>query len=84
MARVNERNPADAFDAFADSTRVGDVVTGKVTSVVQFGVFVEVAPQVEGLLHSSEMATPLAMGDEVKVAIHGVDHEARRISLSLA
>ncbi|MGX8718363.1 MAG: 30S ribosomal protein S1, partial [Desulfovibrio sp.] len=64
--------------------------TGKVTNIVDYGVFVELEPGVEGLVHISEMSWtrklrhPSQMvhqGDEVEVVILGVDCEKKRISL---
>ena len=66
--------------------------TGKVTNIVDYGVFVELEPGVEGLVHISEMSWtrklrhPSQMvhqGDEVEVVILGVDCEKKRISLGM-
>ena len=66
--------------------------TGKVTNLVDYGVFVELEPGVEGLVHISEMSWtrklrhPSQMvhqGDEVEVVILGVDSEKKRISLGM-
>jgi len=70
---------------------VGDVVRGKVTKLTSFGVFVEMEPELEGLLHISELAdrkveTPeevVQVGDEVEVRIIRVDVRDRKIGLSL-
>ena len=65
---------------------------GKVTNLVDYGVFVELEPGVEGLVHISEMSWtrklrhPSQMvhqGDEVEVVILGVDSEKKRISLGM-
>lgn len=66
-------------------------VKGKVVSVTDFGAFVELEEDVEGLVHISELAwtTPkhpkdvVAEGDEVEVVILSVDESRKRISLSL-
>ncbi len=56
----------------------GDTVfDGKVTRVMNFGVFVEIAPGKEGLLHSSQMQGTLKEGDPVKVKIYEVDSMGR-------
>ena len=66
--------------------------TGKVTNLVDYGVFVELEPGVDGLVHISEMSWtrklrhPSQMvhqGDEVEVVILGVDSEKKRISLGM-
>ncbi len=66
--------------------------TGKVTNLVDYGVFVELESGVEGLVHISEMSWtrklrhPSQMvhqGDEVEVVILGVDSDKKRISLGM-
>ncbi len=69
----------------------GDVVLGTVKRLVNFGAFVEVAPNVEGLVHISQIsnrhiATPhevLKEGEQVKVKILDINKENQRISLSI-
>ncbi len=65
---------------------------GKVTNLVDYGVFVELDSGVEGLVHISEMSWTrklrhpsqmLKQGDEVEVVILGVDSEKKRISLGM-
>ena len=65
---------------------------GKVTNLVDYGVFVELEPGVEGLVHISEMSWTrklrhpsqmVRQGDEVEVVILGVDPEKKRISLGM-
>jgi small subunit ribosomal protein S1 len=68
----------------------GDVKKGKVTKLTNFGVFVELEPGLEGLLHISELAdhkvdSPeevVKVGDEVEVKILRVDPADRKIGLS--
>ncbi|WP_309498008.1 30S ribosomal protein S1 [Sulfurovum sp.] len=77
------------MDAFASANRVGDVVTGTVTSVTDFGAFVKVGA-VEGLLHNQEISwdktqnakSELKVGDEVEVKIIKIDRDAGKVSLS--
>jgi small subunit ribosomal protein S1 len=77
------------MEAFAHKHRVGDVVTGTVTSVTDFGAFVKL-DGVEGLLHNQETSwdkTKTAKdlfknGDEVEVKIIKIDTDAGKISLS--
>ncbi len=65
---------------------------GKVTNVVDYGVFIELDSGVEGLVHISEMSWtrklrhPSQMvhqGDEIEVVILSVDQDKRRISLGM-
>src|SRR4051794_25227226 len=68
----------------------GDLVKGKVTKLTNFGVFVELEPGLEGLLHISELAdhkvdSPeevVKVGDEIEVKILRVDRTDRKIGLS--
>lgn len=71
---------------------VGKKVRGKVTSLVEYGAFVELEEGVEGLVHVSELSwtkkvkSPkgiLKVGQEVEVVVTEVDTERRRLSLSL-
>lgn len=79
------------FVACMEKHPVGSVVTGKVVSVVQFGVFVEIEPHIEGLVHVSEVAHTFVknisdvvkVGDEVEVKILGYDENNRKINLSI-
>ncbi len=66
--------------------------TGKVTNLVDYGVFVELESGVEGLVHISEMSWTrklrhpsqiVKQGDEVEVVILGVDSDKKRISLGM-
>ncbi|WP_257231886.1 S1 RNA-binding domain-containing protein [Streptomyces sp. Rer75] len=69
---------------------MGRRLQGQVTKLVPFGVFVQVAEGVEGLvphqeLTSAPVATPqevVATGDEVTVTVTDVDRERRRLFLS--
>jgi small subunit ribosomal protein S1 len=45
----------DAWETFFRTHQVGDIVRGRVCRAANFGVFVEVAPGVEGLCHNSEI-----------------------------
>lgn len=81
----------DPWKESAEKYGPDQVVTGKVTRVVDFGAFIELEPGLEGLCHVSEISerrvrTPadaVKPGQDVKVRILEVDKEARRISLSV-
>ena len=82
---------ADPWTQFAESHRVGELVYGRVTKLVQFGAFVQVAQGIEGLVHISEMAEHhvdlpeqvVTPGEELWVKIVDIDLQRRRISLSI-
>jgi small subunit ribosomal protein S1 len=71
--------------------RKGDVVTGRVTNVTDFGAFVELEEGIEGLIHVSEISREkiekpsdvLKVGDTVNAMILHVDPGERRIGLSM-
>lgn len=63
---------------------VGTTFTGTVSRKEQFGIFVNVEPGVDGLIHMSKL-TPsdtYEVGDEVTVTVESVDSNQRRMSLS--
>ncbi|MBI5343182.1 MAG: 30S ribosomal protein S1 [Deltaproteobacteria bacterium] len=71
--------------------RKGDLVNGKATRVADFGVFVELADGIEGLVHISELSREkvdnpsslFKMGDEVGAVVLSVDRANKKISLSV-
>lgn len=82
----------DPWSTVAEMYPVNSRVKGKVSSVTEYGIFVELEPGVEGLVHVSEIswskrgANPKKMfhkGDEVDVQVLGVDTVEKRISLGM-
>ncbi len=86
LEEERERQQAELKESLA----VGDVVDGRVTKLMDFGVFVDLGG-VEGLIPMSQLAWSrvesaaevVSVGDRVKVSIQAIDWEKRRISLSL-
>ncbi|WP_331728298.1 S1 RNA-binding domain-containing protein [Streptomyces sp. NBC_00158] len=80
----------DPFEPFADDTRIGQTLSGRVTRLVSFGAIVEVAEGIEGLVHLLELDwTPVEspeevvrIGDELTVVVTEVDRQHRRLVLS--
>lgn len=70
---------------------VGNVVTGKVARMTDFGAFIELAPGVDALLHVSQIskehvekpADALTVGQEVEAKIVDFNEEEKKISLSI-
>ncbi len=70
--------------------QAGDTVAGRVSSVRDFGVFVDIGDSLEGLVHVSELAwhrvdhpkSAVKVGDEFDVYILKIDQESQKISLS--
>ena len=86
--KFDELNPwKDAATRFA----VGNIVTGKVARMTDFGAFVEIADGVDALLHVSQIsreriekpADVLNVGDEVTAKITDFNEETKKISLSV-
>ncbi len=81
----------DPWDGAVEKYREGEVITGKVVSIQQFGAFVEVAPGVEGLVHVSQLARSrvarpsdvVSVGQEVRARVRKIDRDKKRISLSI-
>ncbi|WP_405545306.1 S1 RNA-binding domain-containing protein [Streptomyces phaeochromogenes] len=81
----------DPFATFTEGTEVGQILRGRVTKLVPFGAFVQVADGIEGLVHLSELAWApveapaevVQVADEVSVVVMEVDVERRRVVLSL-
>ena len=77
--------------AIPTNYRPGMIVRGKVTKITNFGVFLELEPGLEGLLHISELSEDkvenpqdmVKLGDELEVKILRVDMDDRKIGLSL-
>ena len=74
-----------------DSINEGMTVKGTVKKIAEFGLFVEIAPGVQGLVHVSEMSWDRSKkpselykdGDEVEVFIKSINQEEKRIALSI-
>jgi len=83
------RDPWD--EAIPARYHIGDSVTGKVSKVADFGIFIELDAGVEGLIHVSEsglepsakLEEKFKLQDDVTAKIIKVDREERKIALSL-
>lgn len=80
----------DPWHTLAGEVRVGDVLEGPVTSVTKFGAFVQVRPDVEGLIHFNDFTWDdrvdrkmLKKGDVVKFMILEINGDERRISCGI-
>jgi len=80
----------DPWSRAGETYQPGQLRTGRVTRVAEFGPFVELEPGVEGLIPLSESGVPRDMdvrkafraGEDVQVVVLDVDATARRIRLS--
>lgn len=82
----------DPWENVAEKFPVGSRLKGKVTSITDYGAFVQIQEGVEGLVHVSEMSWTkrvkhpskiLSVGDEVEVMVLDIDQNQKRISLGL-
>jgi small subunit ribosomal protein S1 len=83
-----EKNPWEELNA---KYPPGTPVTGKVTNITDFGIFVELEEGIEGLVHISELSSKrvktsselFSVGDTVSAIIKNVDPKSRKIRLSI-
>jgi len=82
----------DAWESFFRAHQVGDVVRGRVCRACNFGVFVELAPGVEGLCHRSEIPATsdrkhdepsLPIGEEMDFKVVKLNEPEKKIGLSV-
>jgi small subunit ribosomal protein S1 len=86
-----KQSQRDPWEAVPERYQVGTSITGTVTNVTDFGVFVELEEGIEGLVHISEVAsekvkTPLdkfQVGDVVSAKVLNINPKERRIGLSI-
>jgi polyribonucleotide nucleotidyltransferase len=79
----------DIIEAMTAEVKVGRIYNGRVVSIKDFGAFVEIAPETDGLVHVSELSDKyvdrvtdvINIGDEVKVKVILID-DTGRIKLS--
>ena len=82
---------AAAEEAAYNSVVEGEVYTGKVVKVAEFGLFVEIGEGLVGLVHNTELAWDRNVkaadvakeGDEVTVLVKKIDRENKRVALSI-
>ena len=79
----------DRIRGMTETPKIGNIYTGKVVRIEDFGAFVELAPGVDGMVHKSQLADypvnnprdAVKLGDEVMVMVTGID-DAGKIRLS--
>lgn len=81
----------DPWTSVAERYQVGKEITGTITNLTDFGVFVELEEGIEGLVHVSEISkekikTPVGMfniGDVITARVMNINSDERRIGLSI-
>ncbi|MCH9697647.1 MAG: 30S ribosomal protein S1 [Gammaproteobacteria bacterium] len=83
---------ANPWDVFSATHNKGDKISGTIKSITDFGVFIGLEGEIDGLVHLSDISwnTPgeeairnFNKGDEVEAVILGIDSERERISLGI-
>lgn len=88
MKQIQE-NP---WKAFSETHKIGDVIEGEVKNIIEFGIFIALNDEIDGMIHSSDLSWDKS-GDEaikeykkgqmVKAKILDIDVEKERISLGV-
>ena len=87
--KQTEPNP---WEALAEIHPIGSTIRGKVKSITDFGVFVEIEPGIDGLVHISDLSWTKKVrhpsevykkGDEVEAVVLGIEVEHERVSLGV-
>jgi len=86
-----KQNTPEPWSVINEKYQIGQVVTGKVVQIKEYGAFVELEPGLDGLVHISEVAhkrvtniaDEISVGQEVSAQILDIDTERKRISLSI-
>ena len=80
----------DPWETASRAFNAGDTVSGKVSSLTDYGAFIDLGNNIEGLVHMSELSWTnknihpskvLQNGQEINVVVLGIDQDKRRISL---
>ena len=80
------------WDVLPETIKEGEVVSGKVVNIEDYGAFLEIMPGVEGLVHVSEITwanTPInakeffKLGDDHRAKVVTLDKDSRKMSLSI-
>ncbi|CAK7192143.1 30S ribosomal protein S1 [Commensalibacter sp. Nvir] len=80
------------WEQFAESNKVGSVIEGEIRNITEFGLFVGLSPDIDGMVHMSDLSwdesgeaamAHYKKGDVVKAKVLDVDVEKERISLGI-
>lgn len=91
MALGLKQTQPDPWQKLTEKYKVGDIVSGKVQEITNFGVFVNLLPSIDGLIHVSELDNEYvqhpgkvaSVGEEIRAEIVEIDPQKRRIRLSV-
>lgn len=82
-----EPNPWDVIDK---NYKIDDIVSGKITNITEFGIFIEIKPGLEGLIPKkflsweriNDLSEKFKIGDTLEVKIIDIDKENKKLTLS--
>jgi polyribonucleotide nucleotidyltransferase len=82
---VGAKIAQERVEALGESATIGNIYTGKVVRIADFGAFVEILPGVDGLVHISQLDTErvnkvedvVNMGDEITVMVTDIDPQGK-------
>ncbi|MGC8855214.1 MAG: polyribonucleotide nucleotidyltransferase, partial [Anaerolineae bacterium] len=82
---VGAKIAREKVEALSETAIVGNIYTGKVVRITDFGAFVEILPGVDGLVHISQLDSErvnkvedvVSMGDEITVMVTGIDPQGK-------
>ncbi|EKM99225.1 MULTISPECIES: 30S ribosomal protein S1 [Acidocella] len=84
-----QRNP---WEEFQDEHPIGSIVEGEIRNITEFGLFIAVGPEIDGMIHMSDLSweetgeaaiAKFGKGEIVKAKVLDVDVEKERISLGI-
>jgi len=81
----------EPWEKLLKECKKGDIVSGKVQEVTNFGIFVNLIPGVDGFIHISELSKEyvpdpkkiISVGEEIKAKVINIDLQKKRIRLSV-
>ena len=84
------KRAVEIIQGLTREAKVGDIFTGKVVRIMNFGAFVSIMPRVDGMVHISELSDQhvpsvediVKLGEEITVVVIGVEPGTGKISLS--
>ena len=86
-----KQTQTDPWSEIDRKFRIGDLVNGKVSKIANFGAFIELSDEIDGLVHVSQLAEQrvenvkdvVKVGQDVTARVIKIDKEDRRIGLSI-
>ncbi len=82
---IAEQAARERIEALTESAQVGHIYTGKVVRIADFGAFVQILPNIDGMVHISQLDSErvnkvedvVSMGDEISVMVTAIDENGK-------